>query len=460
MFHIYGYEPGAFTVTFDKALELVPEGDRRRIERNVQEALAVGRQTLPDIEYRIERPDGEVRALLGRGRLFFDPEGAPARMVGVVQDITERREYDRQHRIAETLQRALLPRELPAVDGFALAASYVPAEAGFKAGGDWYDVIPLQDGRFALVIGDVSGHGLKAASVMGQLRLAVRAYALEGHGPEHILVRADTLLRTVAPDELATMLYTEIDAGLGTMRVVTAGHPPPIIVNAGQARYLELPPGPPIGVGGRRASEPVEAAIEPGTLVLMYTDGLVDRRDLPLDVGLGRLLAAVLAGTDRPLANLCRELVTVLVPDEATDDVAVLGLKMQHTSDVFALHIPAEPEELSRVRRGLARWLSDTGAEPNEADELLLACSEACANAIRHAYGPGDGIVEIEARQDDGIVEVTVRDQGQWRRRRAAAGGLGLTLIEALADSVRVDGEHIDGTIVTMRRRVGRTVST
>jgi anti-sigma regulatory factor (Ser/Thr protein kinase) len=214
------------------------------------------------------------------------------------------------------------------------------------------------------------------------------------------------------------------------------------------------------GVGGRRASEPVEAAIEPGTLVLMYTDGLVDRRDLPLDVGLGRLLAAVLAGTDRPLANLCRELVTVLVPDEATDDVAVLGLKMQHTSDVFTLHIPAEPEELSRVRRGLARWLSDTGVEPNEADELLLACSEACANAIRHAYGPGDGIVEIEARQDDGIVEVTVRDQGQWRRRRAATGGLGLTLIEALADSVRVDGEHIDGTIVTMRRRVGRTVST
>src|SRR4029077_2935811 len=232
----------------------------------------------------------------------------------------------------------------PAVDGFTLAASYVPADAGFKAGGDWYDVIPLEDGRFGLVIGDVSGHGLEAASVMGQLRSAVRAYALEGHGPEHILSHADRLLRTIAPDELATMLYSEIDTDRGTMRVVTAGHPPPIIGNAGQARYLELPPGPPIGVPWRRGSDPVGTTIEPGTLVLMYTDGLVERRGLPLDMGLDRLRSAVLAGIDRPLAKLCHDLVAVLVPDEASDDVAVLGVQMHHTSEVFTLRIPAEPE--------------------------------------------------------------------------------------------------------------------
>ena len=124
----------------------VTDEDRERIQRNVESAVEQRRPDLPDIEYRILRPDGEVRALLGRGRLTFDADGAPIRMVGVVQDITERREYDRQHHIAETLQRALLPRELPVVDGFAVAARYIPAEVGFKAGGDWYDVIPLPDG--------------------------------------------------------------------------------------------------------------------------------------------------------------------------------------------------------------------------------------------------------------------------------------------------------------------------
>ena len=181
LYRIHGYEPGAFPMTFEKAVELVPEEDRQRIERNLAAALAMRQRELPDIEYRIVRPDGELRALLGRARLFFDETGSPVRMLGVVQDVTERVDYDRQHRIAETLQRALLPQDLPTVDGLALAARYLPAEVGFKAGGDWYDVIPLAGGKVGLVIGDVAGHGLEAASVMGQLRMAVRAYALEGH---------------------------------------------------------------------------------------------------------------------------------------------------------------------------------------------------------------------------------------------------------------------------------------
>ena len=232
LYRIHGYEPGAFPMTFEKAVELVPEEDRQRIERNLAAALAMRQRELPEIEYRIVRPDGELRALLGRARLFFDEAGSPVRMLGVVQDVTERVDYDRQHRIAETLQRALLPQDLPTVDGLALAARYLPAEVGFKAGGDWYDVIPLAGGKVGLVIGDVAGHGLEAASVMGQLRMAVRAYALEGHRPSDVVAHADSVLRVVAPDEIATMAYAEVDPASGAIRFVGAGHPPPIAIGA------------------------------------------------------------------------------------------------------------------------------------------------------------------------------------------------------------------------------------
>jgi integral membrane sensor domain MASE1/anti-sigma regulatory factor (Ser/Thr protein kinase) len=459
MFGIYGLTPGTFALSFDTVMEPVLEDDRRRIVRNLVDAVAEKREILPDVEYRIVRPDGEVRALIGRGRMSYS-EGAPARMVGVVQDVTERREYEREHRIAETLQRALLPQELPAIDGFSLAASYVPAEVGFKAGGDWYDVIPLADGRVGLVIGDVSGHGLEAASLMGQLRMAVQAYALEGHGPETMVARADALLCTVAPDELATMLYAEIDSTLGTMRVISAGHPPPIVVADGRARYLEPVPDPPLGFSGPRRGHALDAAIEPGTLVLLYTDGLVDRRDLPLVEGLDRLLAAVQAAPDRSPPDLCRDLMTVLVPDRASDDIAVLALEMVAVSGPFAVRIPAEPEELARVRRRLARWLSASDVDRDDADALVLACSEACANAIRHAYGPGDGVIEVKAKRVDGAVEITVKDAGHWRHRQGVGGGLGLGLIESLANSVTVDESNGNGTVVTMRRSVGKAVST
>ncbi len=126
--------------------------------------------------------------------------------------------------------------------GWCWRRTYVPAEVGFRAGGDWYDVIPFTHGRVGLVIGDVAGHGLEAASVMGQLRMAVRAFALEGHRPIDIVARADSVLRSIASEEFATMLYAELDVGTRDARIVRAGHPPPLIVTSRGARYLDLPP--------------------------------------------------------------------------------------------------------------------------------------------------------------------------------------------------------------------------
>ena len=459
LYRIHGYEPGAFPMTFDKAVELVPEEDRQRIERNLAAALAMRQRELPDFEYRIVRADGELRALLGRARLFFDDAGSPIRMVGVVQDVTERVEYDRQHRIAETLQRALLPQDLPSVDGLAFAARYLPAEVGFKAGGDWYDVIPLANGDVGLVIGDVAGHGLEAASVMGQLRMAVRAYALEGHRPADIVAHADAVLRVVAPQELATMVYAEVDPASGRVGLVSAGHPPPIVIGPDAARYLEPPRQPPIGVARTATYGELVVELEPGATIVLYTDGLIDRRDIALDEGMDRLLAA--AGTDRgrPVEAVCRELIKTLVPNQAMDDIALLGMeRLPVRTDLFRFTMPAEPAELARMRRALAAWLRGIGVAPAEVNDLVLASAEACSNAIRHAYGPSAGTVEVEAYRDDGEIELVVRDFGRWRERRGPGGGRGLSLIEALTPSIHIERSE-SGTVVTMRRSIRGSVS-
>ena len=459
LYRIHGYEPGAFPMTFNKAVELVPDEDRQRIERNLAAALAMRRQELPDIEYRIVRTDGELRALLGRARLFLDDAGSPVRMVGVVQDVTERVEYDRQHRIAETLQRALLPQDLPSVEGLAFAARYLPAEVGFKAGGDWYDVIPLANGDVGLVIGDVAGHGLEAASVMGQLRMAVRAYALEGHRPADIVAHADAVLRIVAPQELATIVYAEVDPASGRVGLVSAGHPPPIVIGADGARYLEPPRQPPIGVTRTSTYGELVVELDPGTTIVLYTDGLIDRRDIALDEGMEQLLTAAGSDRGRPVEAVCRELIKALVPNEATDDIALLAMeRLPVRADLFRFTMPAEPAELARMRRALAAWLRGVGVGPAEVNDLVLASAEACSNAIRHAYGPSAGTVEVEAYRDDGAIELVVRDFGRWRQRRGPGGGRGLALIEALTPSMHIErGES--GTVVTMRRTIRGSVS-
>jgi PAS domain S-box-containing protein len=458
LYRIHGYEPGAFPMTFDKAVELVPADDRQRLERNLAAALAMRLREPPDIEYRIVRPDGELRALMGRARLFLDDAGSPVRMVGVVQDVTERVEYDRQHRISETLQRALLPQDLPSVGGLALAARYLPTEVGFQAGGDWYDVIPLADGNVGLVIGDVAGHGLEAASVMGQLRMAVRAYALEGHRPADVVAHADVVLRAVAPEELATMAYAEIDPESGRVDLVTAGHPPPVAIDARGARYLEPPAQPPIGLARRWTYREVVAEVDPGAKLVLYTDGLIDRRDIGLDEGMERLLAAAEEARGRPVEIVCRRLIDALVPSEAADDIALLAVeRLPVRADAFRFTMPAEPAELARMRRALAAWLRGIGMEPADVSDLVLASAEACSNAIRHAYGPSAGTVEVEARREDRVVELTVRDFGRWRHRKGQNGGRGLALIEALTPSMDIErGER--GTVVRMRRTLRGSV--
>jgi integral membrane sensor domain MASE1 len=180
LYRIHGHVPQAFPAAFEMAVAQVNTEDAARIRSNVEEALRrADDHDLPNIEYRITRDDGVERVLLEKAKVCVGPNREPLRMFGTVQDVTEGRKAEREHRIAETLQRSLLPDRLPELPGVLLAARYVPASADMEVGGDWYDVVQLPNGQVGLASGDVAGHGLRAASTMGQLRMALRAYALE-----------------------------------------------------------------------------------------------------------------------------------------------------------------------------------------------------------------------------------------------------------------------------------------
>jgi anti-sigma regulatory factor (Ser/Thr protein kinase)/putative methionine-R-sulfoxide reductase with GAF domain len=365
---------------------------------------------------------------------------------------------DREHRGAVALQRSLLPETIPEIVGVDIAARYLPARD--EVGGDWYDVIELPGGLVGLAIGDVAGHGVRAAALMGQLRTALRAYALDGYSPPETLKRLDRLLHTVRGEGMATAAYALLDPLSGSVRVASAGHPPPVIVAAsGQARLMDSTPAPPLGTLPFGIYREVEATVGPGDAIMLYTDGLVERRREPLTAGLERLRvhASVVASADA----LCQRVLDRLVPPGgADDDVAIVVLRNVPIAPEMRMSFAAAPAVLAKVRQVLRRWLHAQGAHPDEIAALTLACGEACANAIEHAYSPTRAYFELEAGFAEGIVTLAVRDGGRWRAERAeraeSAGdrGRGLMMIEATVDELDVRSTDT-GTEVLMRRRLG-----
>lgn len=456
MYRIHGYGPQQFPLTFEKAVERVVKEDLGRIRRNVEAVVRERRdQDLPDIEYRIVRTDGAVRVLLGRGKFQVGPAGEPLRMVGTVQDVTDTKRAEREHRIAETLQRSLLPDRLPEIPGVLLAARYVPAGSEVQVGGDWYDVVPLPSGQVGLAIGDVAGHGLRAASTMGQLRMALRASALDEDSPATVVHRVHRLLERLDLYEMATLVYVVFDPDTGTIRYANAGHPPPMLIpEDGEARYLEEGLAPPLGAA-RRPDGYVEAAavLPAGSTILLYTDGLVERRGVSLREGLDRLKTEAAAAAP-DLDSLCDHLLASLVGDEVSDDIALLALRpVPLKGQSLHIRLPAEPHVLGRARQTLRRWLREAGADAQEIHDVVLACGEACANAIQHAYGAREGYVEVHLDMDQGEVRVTVRDSGSWRSTAPPGGGRGMELMRGMMDEVAVE-RGPEGTVVRMRRKL------
>jgi integral membrane sensor domain MASE1/anti-sigma regulatory factor (Ser/Thr protein kinase) len=454
MYRIHGHVPQAFPATFETAVAQVDTEDAARIRSNAEAALRrADDHDLPNLEYRITRPDGAERVLLGKAKVCVGPNQEPLRMFGTVQDVTEGRKAEREHRIAETLQRGLLPDRLPEVPGMGLAARYVPAGANMEVGGDWYDVVQLPSGHVGLAIGDVAGHGLRAASTMGQLRMALRAYALEEPSPAKVVSRLDRLVSRLLGSEIVTLVYLVLNLDSGMVHFANAGHPPPLVVGSGgQTFFLEEGLGPPLGCDGPEL--PVEASFRlvPDSTLLLFTDGLVEKRGISIHEGLERL-ETLAADCGQDIEALCEQLLRSMVGDEISDDIALLAIRPIPLTGRPNLRVPAEPRVLAPLRQTLRRWLREIDAAPQVANDILLACGEVCANVIQHAYGAKEGILEISLGVSDGTAEVTVRDEGCWRPSSGIDGGHGLPLIRELMESVEMTSGP-DGTVVRIRRRI------
>ncbi|MFF5144120.1 SpoIIE family protein phosphatase [Streptomyces sp. NPDC013157] len=347
----------------------------------------------------------------------------------------------RQRETAVTLQRSLLPQELEQPDDLRIAATYQPGGTEAAVGGDWYDVITLGGGRTALVIGDVMGRGVRAAAVMGQLRTAVRAYARLDLPPHEVLQLLDGLATEIDPNQIATCVYAVHDPNEGRLVYASAGHLP-ILVRDEQGSVLrtEEPTGPPLGTGGwvhASASVP----LGPGSTAVLYTDGLVERRDEDLDEGIAALERALAGATGTPQVICDRLVRSAGVTADHDDDVAVLVL--QHPArtgpdgDLFrnaALELLGGIEAAPRARAFASGVLTSWRFPADLHDLGVLATSELVANSLQHGTPP----MRLRLRRTDRrlIIEVTDGDDHLPRRRRAEPGdesGRGIAIVATIA---------------------------
>lgn len=257
-----------------------------------------------------------------------DANGVPLGLAKFVRDVADRKRYERERDIAATLQHALLPEAAPQLPGLTVATRYFPGGAGLRVGGDWYDVFALPGGRLGVAVGDVVGHGVAAAAVMGQLRVGLRAYALEFSSPATVLACLSRLAGSLDDSQMATVLYGVVDPDSATIELACAGHPPPLVVSAkGETRFLHLDSAPPLGVLVDLPPTQVVEHLEAGSVVLFYTDGLIERRGASIEDGMAAAASAAARGP-ADVESLCERVSEAMDAQDAPDDVALLALSL------------------------------------------------------------------------------------------------------------------------------------
>ena len=290
-------------------------------ERN-RTAAALARATV-ELEDRVQRRTAQLSA-------------ANERLLQEIQERSEAQEHlsreearaRRTHEIAEALQRSLLPDRIPQIPDLALAARYVPATADMEVGGDWYDVIQIRDGLIGLAIGDVAGHGPQAAATMGQLRMALRAYAVQDPSPVSVMNGVHHLVSHLPMPEMVTLMYLVFDPATRRLRFTNAGHPPPLVFGGGGSRYLEGGVSPPLGVTADANFTETILDLWAGATLLLYTDGLVERREESIQVGLDRLLRVAAGHEGSDVDELCDHILSSLIEsDHVADDIALVAMR-------------------------------------------------------------------------------------------------------------------------------------
>ncbi|GAA4706523.1 hypothetical protein GCM10023215_53720 [Pseudonocardia yuanmonensis] len=370
------------------------------------------------------------------------------------QALDRARLHEAEHQIAAVLQRSLLPPEPRPFTRIRTATRYRPGAAGVQAGGDWYDVFAVDDDRIALSVGDVVGQGPAAAGVMGQLRVALSGALRQGNPPAAALEILDAHVSWIPGARASTAACLLLDRASGTLRWARAGHLPPLLVDRDGARYLDDTRGPVLGLPDHAPFTEGSTMIRPGTTLLLYTDGLVERRGEIVDDGLARLASAAarraLEGPDELVDHLLEEVVEQ--QHGHADDIALVAVRLLPAP--LHARYPAAPEVLRRMRSDVRVWAEEAALPKLLLEDLQLALGEAAANSVDHAYRrstPEDFEIGLELEADGGI-RVAVRDRGHWRPEPADKGfrGRGIDLIRALAGEVEI-ARHEDGTVVRFR---------
>lgn len=371
-----------------------------------------------------------------------------------LQSVIMTNEHKRDREVAVRVQRGLLPDRLLSKPGVDLAARYEAASDALEVGGDWYDAIDLRDGRIGLVVGDIAGHGIDAMISMGRLRSATAALSHHSQSPAALLTQLNEFVGGPNGTGFATVFYAIVDLEGQTITYASAGHPPALLVSPqGETIWLDQGQTEPLHGEVTRRRE-ASVALAPGSSLILYSDGLVERRGESLAVGLERLerVASKLA-EDQPHA-VCDELFQSLVPGPSQDDDIVV-LVMRAAIDTGEYHqvFPAMSEELRNIRSSLREWISARGLPEMLGDDLLICVGEATANVARHAYRDSiGGDVTVRITVADESLNVEVSDSGKWREPTDASSypGLGTRLIESVCEDLSVDKTR-QGTSVRFR---------
>lgn len=393
-----------------------------------------------------------------------DKDGAIDGIQALFQDVTERvrtrmeaearaadmsERYQQVRMSATVMQQALLAPSVPVLPGVDVAAEYLVAVEDTAAGGDWFDAIACDDGSLVMIVGDVVGNGVEAAAVMSQLRTAARLQVLSGKTVTETMDVVEKFSRHVRGARSASMCVGRLDTQSGAFEYCTAGHPPPLLIIDGQPRYAEPSGGGTLGSGRPHVAK--TDTLQVGDVVLLYTDGLVERPHRQLATTIAEfadVAASILAGggyqengAKRPVDRLCSQALEVLLRDGGyNDDVTLLAV--QRTPVVPPLRIAVETDRYTTptVRARLRDWLADLGADDADVIVIEHAVSEYVENSVQHAYrGTAGGSVIIEASLDrDATLRICVVDQGQWKPPDANRPGRGLTIASGLIEGTRV----------------------
>ena len=403
---------------------------------------------------------GSLALLWSSERAFSDDDMAFALEISscTAQALERVRSAERERSVALALQNALLALDVRSRD-VVIGAQYLSSDTDLRVGGDWYDAIERDDGKVVVAVGDVVGSGLDSAATMGRLRSSLGITGLQTSDPARILRYLDHYAERIPGATATTVAIVVQDSRRQRLSYVSAGHPPAIVVRPGGA--VEVLSGGrswPLDIGVDHARpRAASAAFPAGSLLLLYTDGVVERRTEVIDEGIGRLTRSLRRHWNLPVRQLVRQVLRDAgIEDMARhDDAAVIALRSVGMNDaLFVETIAATSDDISRLRHRFREWLGRTGVGTELAADITVAVNEAVTNAVMHGSGlDPDNAVQVEASNRADAVLVSVSDGGQWLpglERDPTLGGRGFRIMEQLSDEVTIETAP-PGTNVSLR---------